>query len=188
MKLHLRLAATTAALFSLSQPALAQGAQCIEPADLADATTYTMPLLVEAAQTRCSDVLASDSYMLTEGTEFAGRFAPLRDEAWPGTQRVLGAFIEDRTGASREMAAKADPAMGGMIVNLLRESGDEMRPFVDAMVMQIVAEEMKPRSCNDLDRLVRLLAPLPPENWGQLVATVMGMVEPDSPAVCAVPD
>lgn len=188
MRPTIRLAAGAAAMLSLAQPALAQGTKCIAPADLADATTYTMPLMIEAAQSSCADVLAADSFVMAEGTAFAANFAPLRDAAWPGTQRMLASFIEKETGASREQAEKVDPAMGGIIMNLLRSDGQELRPFVDAIATQMVADSIKPESCGDIEAILPLLAPLPPENYGELVSVIVGFVTEDDDKLQLCPD
>lgn len=175
MRPDLRLAAT-AAVLSLSQPVLAQGT-CVQPEDVADATTYAMPLFVEALQSSCAETLPSSSYVMKEGAAFATRFEPMRDRAWPGARRLLVSFIEQKTGANREDAENAGPEMGGVMQTLMRMEGDELRPFVDAIAMQMIAEEIEPGTCSDVDTLMPLLAPLPPENYGALVATLMGLVE-----------
>ena len=188
MKRHVRFAASAAALFSLSQPALAQSTNCIEPADLADMTTYAMPLFMEGLQATCGDALPADSFVLAEGNAFAERFEPLRDNAWPGARRVLVSFIEHKTGATREMAEGESAAMGGVITNLMRMEGDELRPFVDAIATQMIAEELKPETCDGIEAILPLLAPLPPENFGGLVSTIFGLVvkEDNDMPICAV--
>ena len=82
MNLHLRLAASAAAILSLSQPALAQSADCVQPGDLADATTYTMPLFVEALQSKCGEALPSDSFIRARGADFAAGFAGPGAAGW----------------------------------------------------------------------------------------------------------
>ena len=188
MRLHVRYAAGAAALLSLSQPAMAQGVNCVQRADVADMTTYAMPLAIEALQAQCADVLPADSFIMNEGAAFADGFEPLRDTAWPGARRVLVSIIEKHTGATRQQAEAASPAMGGVIMNLMRMEGDELRPFVDAIATQLIAGEIKPSTCGDVEAILPLLAPLPPENYGALVATILGMVVEEGHAmpVCAV--
>ncbi len=164
MKLNFRLTASAAALLSLSQPALAQSAPCIAPADLSDTLTYSMPLLVEGIQSSCMDALPADSFLLGDGAEFASGFEPLRDQAWPGTRRFLMTFA--KKGDSKNQ-------MSGIIEDL---SDEAIRPFVDAMVVQLVAAEIKPANCGDIDRILPLLAPLPPENYGPILATLFSFV------------
>ena len=188
MKLHLRHAVSAAALLSLSQPTLAQGTDCIQPADLADMTTYVMPLFMDGVQATCADALPTDSFVLAEGDAFAERFEPLRDNAWPGARRVLVSFIENKTGATRAMAEGENSAMGGVVMNLMRMEGDELRPFVDAIATQMIAEELKPETCDGIEAILPLLAPLPPENYGGLVSTIFGLVvkEDNAMPICTV--
>lgn len=183
MRLHLRLTASFAALLSLSQPAMAQGTACVKPADLADATTYAMPLFIEGLQSKCAGALPEESFVRSQGAAFAQKFAPLRDEAWPGARRVLVSFIERETGADRKDAQAAQPAVGGVIQNLMRMEGDELRPFVDAIATQMIAEQIEPATCADVEKVMPLLAPLPPENYGALLATILGMVGKDDKAL-----
>ena len=187
MNLHLRLAASAAAILSLSQPALAQSADCVQPGDLADATTYTMPLFVEALQSKCGEALPSDSFIRARGADFAAGFAPLRENAWPGARRVLVHFIESETGASLPEGEQGNQAAGGVMLTLMKMEGDELRPFVDALATQLIAEEIKPGTCSDVDAVLPLLAPLPAENYGMLVSTILGFVakEDDAIKICA---
>tara|TARA_B100000678_G_scaffold104115_1_gene86993 strand:+ start:1542 stop:2111 length:570 start_codon:yes stop_codon:yes gene_type:complete len=179
MKMPFKLAAGAAALLSLSQPAMAQGAKCVDRADLADATTYAMPLFIEGLQAKCAGVLPEQGFVRSQGSAFAQQFTPLRDAAWPGARRVLVSFIERETGADRKDAEAAGSGMGGVIQNLMRMEGDELRPFVDAIATQMIAEQIKPAACADIEKVMPLLAPLPPENYGALVATILGFVSKD---------
>jgi len=159
---------------------MAQGVQCIEPADLADATTYTIPLMLQSAQASCADVLRADSFVLSQGSEFAARFEPLRDAAWPGTRRVLVNVIENKTGVDRAAAEQAPADAGGVMQMLMRMEGDELRPFLDALATQMIAGEIKPQTCMDIETLLPLLAPLPAENYGALVSAILGLVAGDA--------
>ena len=174
MRPLLRLTAT-AALLALSQPVLAQGS-CVQQEDVADAATYAMPLVIEALQSRCTEVLPANSFIMNEGADLSAEFEPLRDSAWPGARRLLVGAIESKTGAKREWADQAAPGTGGIMQTLMRMEGDELRPFVDALALQLIAEEIEPETCGKANALLPLLAPLPPENYGALVATVMGFV------------
>lgn len=172
MKLHLRLAATAAAILALSQPVVAQGTTCVESADLSDAATYTMPLLVEALQTKCADVLPADGFVLGQGDAFAEGFMPLNDAAWPGARRFLMTFIEQDTGVN----ADGDDASRGFVELMASIPGEDMRPFVEAIVREMIAEDIKPATCGDVERILPLIAPLPPENFGPLLSTILGFV------------
>ncbi|MBB3032852.1 hypothetical protein [Alteriqipengyuania lutimaris] len=174
MKLYLRLVAGTAAILALAQPSLAQGTACVEPADLGDAVTYTMPLAMDAVQASCADALPGNSFVLSQGDAFAENFALLRGEAWPGARRFLMAFMENETGGAGEAAGgNSASAIGQMIAGL---DGDELRPFVDGIVREMIVQEIKPSTCGDIEKVLPLIAPLPAENFGTLLATMIGVV------------
>ena len=65
----------------------------------------------------------------------------------------------------------------------MRMEGDELRPFVDAIATQMIAEQIEPATCADVEKVMPLLAPLPPENYGALLATILGMVGKDDKAL-----
>lgn len=177
MKLYLRLAATAAAFLSLAQPSLAQGATCVKPADLADAATYTMPLAMDALQASCADALPGNSFVLSQGDAFAGKFMPLRDAAWPGARRFLMTFVEK--GSATDDGAAGASSAGGFVELVAAIDGDELRPFVDGIAREMLAQEIKPAACGDVEKLLPLIAPLPAENYGALLATVIGFVSVD---------
>ncbi|GAB5347531.1 hypothetical protein [Alteriqipengyuania sp. 357] len=176
MKIATRSLAAAAAFLALSQPVMAQGPQCIARADLADATTYAMPLFLDGLRTKCAKVLQEDSFVLGESAELGQRFEPLRDEAWPGMRRILFGFIESESSKNSEGAQEAKPYMSGVVEMLMEMKGEELRPFVDAMATQMIAEEIKPATCGDIEAVLPLLAPLPPENYGGLMSTILGLV------------
>jgi len=161
MKMSIRHAAGAAALLSLSQPAMAQGTPCVQPADFADAVTYAIPMMMQSAQTSCAETLAADSYVMSEGDAFASRFTALQDQSWPGAKRFLMTFVESDA---------TTKAMGAMLGELDDET---LRPFVDGIVSAKIAEDIKPATCASIEKILPLVAPLPAENYGQLLVTVM---------------
>ena len=167
------------ALLALSQPLAAQSAPCTEPADLSDTVTYAMPLLMQGLQTKCADSLPADSFVRARGPAFAQSFEPLRDSAWPGARRTLMRFIENRTDGAGDGEAAASSQNEGIVRMIASLEGDELRPFVDALAVQMIAEEVKPVTCEHVEAVLPLLAPLPPENYGALIATVFGIMSED---------
>jgi hypothetical protein len=68
-----------------------------------------------------------------------------------------------------------------MIAALPEES---LRPFVDGLVGQMIAGEIKPDSCGKIERGLELLAPLPPENVAGLFAFIAELTELKNPPIC----
>jgi hypothetical protein len=61
---------------------------------------------------------------------------------------------------------------------------DSMRLFVDTIVIQKVAQEIRVQDCSKIDRGVELLSPLPVENVGGLASFLFEMAGVENPSVC----
>lgn len=167
------LSAAIAATIALAQPQIALAQQCVDQDDVADATVYTMPLLASAFTSKCSGKLAADGFMMTGGDAFVARYAELQDKKWAGAYRLLLSFAAQGKGG--------DPMVD--LMGSLPE--DSVRPFIDAIIEQKVAEEIKVKDCAKIERGIEMLAPLPPENMGGLLAFIMDMSGVDKPTLCA---
>jgi hypothetical protein len=161
------LIAPALAIAALASATAAQAQQnaCIPPADMTDAIVYAMPLAYDAAQTACANRFAADGFMAREGDAWVAAYRDGQNKAWPGALRVLKTFMAD------DAATKGKGDDMSAIITALPE--DALRPFVDAMVGQMIAKEIKPDSCGTIERAVELLSPLPGENIGGLVAFVL---------------
>lgn len=177
-RLPLRMAAPALALTALatSQTALAQAQACVAPADLADAVVYAMPIAYDAAKTACSNRYARDGFMARQGDAYIATFRTGQDKAWPGAFRFLKSFMNKDNGSEDDMSA--------MLSSMPQ---DALRPFVDALVGQMIAGEIKGDACGKIERGMELLSPLPSENIGGLVAFLMELTDAKTPALCPAP-
>lgn len=179
-RLPTRLIAPALALAALatSQTALAQQQACVAPADMADAVVYAMPIAFDAARNACTNRLARDGFMATGGDAYIAPFRAGQDQAWAGAFRFLKTFMAkdgaEQGGSSADMSA---------IIETMPE--DALRPFVDALVGQMIAAEIKGDSCTKIERGLELLSPLPTDNVGGLVAFVAQLAELKDPPICA---
>ena len=171
-----RLIAPALAFTALASATAAQAQQqaCVQPADLADAVVYAMPVAYDAARTTCGDRFAASGFIAREGDAYIVTFRAGQDKAWPGAFRFLKTFM-DQGGAGK------DADMAAMISALPE---DALRPFVDALVGQMIADEIKPDSCGKIERGIELLSPLPGENIGGLVAFIVELTDMKNPPVC----
>lgn len=167
------LSAAIAATVVLAQPQIVLAQQCVDQEDVADATVYVMPLLASAFAGKCSNELAADGFMMSNGAAFVAPYAELQDQKWAGAYRLLLSFAAEGKGAG---------PMAELMSSLPEES---VRPFIDAIIEQKVAEEIKVKDCAKIERGIEMLAPLPPENMGGLLAFVMDMSGVDKPSLCA---
>ena len=174
-----RMIASAIALAALgtSQTALAQAQMCVAPADLSDAVVYALPIAYDASRTACANRLSANGFMATGGEAYIGQFRAGQNQAWPGAFRVLKTFMA--SDSAGESGAPAE--MGAMLSAMPEES---LRPFVDALVGQMIADEIKGDTCDSIERGLELISPLPTQNVGGLVAFIAAMTEMKSPPIC----
>ncbi len=176
-----RMIAPLVALAALAsaQTAQAQQQACVAPADLSDAVVYAMPIAFDAARTACANRLTRNGFMATKGDGYIAQFRSQQDKAWPGAFRMIKTFMSEQ---NKEGADKSDADIGAMIANMPESA---LRPFLDALIGQMIAEQIKPDSCNKIERGLELVSPLPTENVGALVAFLIEVAEVKNPPVCA---
>lgn len=167
------------AALATSQTALAQSQACVARADMSDAVVYAMPIAYDAARNACTNRLTSNGFMASRGDAYIEPFRTGQDKAWPGAFRFLKTFMNKDAG---EGGSQAD--MAAMLGSMPE---DALRPFVDALVGQMIAAEIKGDSCAKIERGLELLSPLPTENIGGLIAFIAELAELKEPPVCAGP-
>lgn len=174
-----RIFAPALALAALATATTAQAQQqaCVNAADLGDAVLYAMPIAYDAVGTSCARQLKSDGFIARDGSRFVERFRAKQDKAWPGAFRLIKSFMANE-GAE---AGGSNGDMAAMIAALPEES---LRPFVDGLVGQMIAEEIKPDSCGKIERGMELLAPLPADNLAGLFAFVAELADLKNPSIC----
>lgn len=160
-----------------AQAAHAQQAACVNPSDLSDAVVYAMPIAFDATRTACANRLSRDGFIARQGESYIATFRSGQDKAWPGAFRFLKTF----------MAEDGAPAAGdGMDIQAMLSAmpAETLRPFVDALVGQMIAEEIKGDSCDKIERGMELVSPLPTANVGGLVAFIVELSGMKNPELC----
>lgn len=170
--------AALAALAS-AQAAQAQQQACVAAGDLADAVTYAMPLAYDAVRTTCTNRLARGGFIATRGDAYMDQFRSRQNSAWPGAFRVLKSFMAGED--------KGDGAAGGTDITRLVAGMPEstIRPFVDGLIGQMIAEEIKPADCGKIERGLEVVSPMPAENVGPLVGFLFEVSGMKNPEVCS---
>jgi len=153
---------------------------CVAAEDLGDTVLYAMPIAYDAVSTTCATQLEADGFLARGGSDFIDKFRARQDSAWPGAFRLLKTFM------AKDAADKggSDSDMTAMIAALPEES---LRPFVDGLVGQMIAGEIKPDSCGKIERGMELLSPLPVENVAGLMAFIAELADLKNPSICAAP-
>lgn len=177
MNRHLVAPAMAFAALASAQTAQAQQQACVAPDDLGDTVIYAMPIAYDAFSTRCVRELKADGFMARGGGKFIDGFRARQNVAWPGAFRMLKTFMaQDKAGKGG-----ADANMTAMIAALPEES---LRPFVDGLVGQMIAEEIKPEACGKFERGMELLSPLPTDNVAGLIAFMAELADLKNPPIC----
>ncbi len=174
-----RVVAPALAFVALATATTAQAQQqtCVAAADLGDSVLYAMPIAYDAVSTACASQLQRDGFMAKGGDAFIAKFRTRQDSAWPGAFRMIKTFMAKDS--ATEGGSGAD--MTAMIAALPEEA---LRPFVDGLVGQMIAGEIKPDSCGRIERGMELLSPLPVDNVAGLMTFIFEVAEVKEPAIC----
>ena len=171
----------SAALASLSltlasAPAHAQfepGATDIaSAADIESAVRFGLPALFAGFRATCSAELADDGYVARNTDRLAAKFAQGADAHWPAAKEALFTLGKDE-GLNREL-------LGEM-------PDDALKPFVTALLQQMVATDVKPAQCTDIERGLELIDPLPADNIAGLIGFMVEMAERDESGTGTTP-
>lgn len=177
MTRHILAPAMAIAALVTAQTAQAQQQACVAPDDLGDTVIYAMPIAYDAVSTKCASQLKTDGFMARSGGTFIDGFRARQNVAWPGAFRLLKTFMAQDNAEDGGTNAN----MTAMIAALPEES---LRPFVDGLVGQMIAEEIKPESCGQIERGLELLSPLPTDNVAGLIAFVAELADLKNPPIC----
>jgi len=165
------------AALAAAQTGQAQQPACMAAADLSDAVVYAMPIAFDSTRTACANRLAPSGFMATRGEAFITQFRAGQDRAWPGALRLLKSFMNQENAVEDTGGMDLGAMLSGM-------PEDAMRPFVDALVGQMIAEEIKGDSCSKIERGLELLSPLPVDNVGGLIAFLAEVSDLENPPIC----
>ncbi len=165
------------AALTSAQAAQAQQQGCAAPADVSDAAVYAMPIAFDAARTVCANRLSRSGFMATKAEAFVAPFRAGQNKAWSGAFRLLKIVMAQKN---------AGEEAGGMDIGAMLSTMPEsaVRPFVDELVGQMIAEEIKPDACGKIERGLELISPMPTENVGGLIALLVEVSDVNTPPVC----
>jgi hypothetical protein len=166
------------ALAAVGQAQAAQAQQaCIAPADLGDTMIYALPIAYDATRVACGRQLRSEGFFTRGGDRFISSFRARQNAAWPGAFRTMKVLL-----AEEGAKGKAGDLDILALAQAMPESN--LRPFVDGLIGQMIAEEIKPENCGKIERGMELLSPLPVENVAGLMGFAVEMLGLDKPALC----
>jgi hypothetical protein len=136
----------------------AQGAQAAEPpkcltrAQINDATLFLLPSVLDAFAAKCRAALPANAYLLNGGQALSKRLAATGGDHWQGAMSIVTQFAGD----------KKLPTTG--------LSPDTARALIRDVLTSQVLDKLKASDCGRINEGLDILAPLPPENIGRMVA------------------
>jgi hypothetical protein len=166
----------TAALASLvpAQVQAQSAAACLTEREVAQMAIYAVPSLVEGVRGKCVGKLAPTGFLATRGDAFAAKYAALQGETWPVAKSAILKFVsgsvKDRNSDTLAMVAALPD--------------ESVRPLVDGMIAQKIGESVRSDQCRNVERGMQLASVMNPRDSGALVAFVMAMAKPKTPAIC----
>jgi hypothetical protein len=161
----MRFPAALAALIISAAPLAAEAAgpaPCLTASEFTALSSYALPSIISGASERCATVLPANAWLRQNGGQLAARYAQAKPAAWP---RAKAAFLKVGGGSGNAEALD-------MIKSLPDTS---LQPMVDALISGMIGQRLPTDRCSSVDRLVRLLSPLPPESTAELIAVAAGL-------------
>lgn len=160
----MRFSASIALFLAAATPITAQAAAppCLTPAEFTALSSYSLPSIITGASERCAAALPADAWLRRNGGQLASRYAESKPASWP---RAKAAFLKLGGGMANAEASE-----------LLKSLPDSaLQPMVDALISGMVSQRLPTERCSSVDRLVRLLSPLPPESTAELIGIAAGL-------------
>lgn len=148
-------------------PGLARAAEapCLAPAEFSALVAYGMPGALAGTVDRCGKTLPADAFLRGDGARgMIARYDAARPAQWA---RAKAAFLKLGNGGN----GSASDAMG-----LLGAMPDAtLQKLTDTFVAGLVVSQLPVERCPVVDRMLSILAPLPPETTAQAVSLAMGI-------------
>jgi len=163
MNIHIASAALASLAFTLST-ASAHAQSEPDAAEIESAIRFGLPALFAGFQATCTSQLADDGYVARNADRLTVKFAEGADAHWPAAKDALFT-LGGKQGMDRDMLSEMPD--------------DALKPFVTALFQQMVATEIKPTQCTDVERGLELIDPLPADNIAGLIGFIVEMAERD---------
>lgn len=162
-KSRFRTFAAAVALVALPAQAGAQAAAkatpCLTEPEVRALATFAMPSALDGLIRNCTTHVGDAGFMTRNGAALVAGYAANKNAAWPMARKAFFRLGGDKDKESVEMIAKLPD--------------EALQPFVEGMIGGMVGAKLKPEQCRVADKMMRLLAPLPPENMVELLGTVV---------------
>jgi hypothetical protein len=183
--MRFRQSAAVLAAFTLTSSQIAAAQQeCVSGSEISSLFVYAVPPTMEAVKNDCDGQLKKSGFIATGGKKLSGKYAALQNETWPKARRALLILMASQQ--KKNPKAAAIPGLPGVDPMTIAEAlpDDVARPLVETMIMQKVAEKVKPDQCRTLERIFAAMSPFDPRDTGMLLGMAMPLVGLKDPKVC----
>ncbi|WP_373492552.1 hypothetical protein [Parasphingorhabdus sp.] len=144
------------AMLSLSQGAAAQStapAACLSVVQAEALVTYILPKAVDASRAKCAASLPANAPLMIKNSQQLAKYRTASESAWPQARNAVNVLAGD----------KLPPDMDDAL----------LRPIADAMLTQLIGNEIKPKDCQAIGKIYGDLEPMPSANLASLVITIV---------------
>jgi hypothetical protein len=135
------------------QAAEAAARPCVTPAEAWGLVLFIAPDAIKAVGETCTSVLPADALLRQTSGAFIDKYRAEQDSAWPSAKAALAKIGGD----------EMKPAL----------ENDTFKPMIGSLVAPMITKDIKPKDCTQINRIVTLIAPLPPSNAAELIVTLM---------------
>lgn len=135
---------------------------CLTMPEAETLVTVALPDVLRGTATRCAPKLSAASPLRRSDGELMRRYDRAADAAWPAARAAI--------------VKLSDPMASALL------QSDYARPVLGSIVGPMIAARLPIDDCATVDRLVTLLAPLPPANVAGLVVVAADRARRPRPA------
>lgn len=132
---------------------------CLTPAEGEALVSALLPDALRATGTACTSVLPANALIRRTSGPLIDGYQAEAERAWPLATSAFAKVI------GPEGAPLAESSM--------------MRPMLSAMIVPAIVGKVKPKDCRAVERIVSLMAPLPPKNTAALAITILQLSQED---------
>jgi hypothetical protein len=129
---------------------------CVTREQVSDFTLFALPAVIDAVADKCRASLRADAYLLNGGHDLSRRLGEASGARWQGALAVF-----------RSLGGKKMPE--GL-------SAETVRGLIRDMMATEALKKVTPAQCAKVNEGAELLAPLPPDNLGRLMALMFELV------------
>ena len=147
-----------AALASPAQPPR----PCLTAPEAEAVTLVALPEVLRQAGVACATALPATALLRQTASPLLGRYDAEADRAWPAARAAIVKLSDPQ----------ADALLGSAFA----------RPLLTSLVAPLIVGRIATKDCPTVDRLVTLLAPLPPRNTAGVIVTTLGYLAAQKPA------